>query len=101
METNQLLLIMQWATPALGLLAILFKVQGANEFKQKDKLRLRLLSFYKTERIYSTNSNKKRHYMTISNYLTIVIYTCCLPDLILLGSSLANKLITLIEAMLQ
>lgn len=103
MSDNNLLSIMLWVTPVFALLAILYKLYAVHVIKQKYKLRipLRLLSFYKNESIYSTRSNKKRDYMTRSNYLTLIIYTCILPDFILVALNVGERCTSLLDSMLQ
>ena len=103
MNNNNLILIIQWITPVFGLITILYKLYAVRAIKQKYKLRipLKLLSFYKNESIYCTRSNKKRDFMTRSNYLTLIIYTCILPDFISLVLNLGEKCTTLLDSMLQ
>jgi hypothetical protein len=71
---------------SFGLWAIWFKYYTTLTFRRKSgqSIHLKLLSFYKNEQIHSTTSIKKRHFMTESNWWTIIVYTCLLPHLVML-----------------
>jgi hypothetical protein len=76
-----------WTLSPIAVFLIAFKFYSLNKFQKKTKfyLRLRVLSFYRTDAIQSTNSTRKRAFMAMSNRITIIIYACLFPVSMLIG----------------
>lgn len=94
MEFQTVLDYLPWLTLSLAAASLIFKYYKYYLLRKKEHLYfpLKVFGFYSEQRIYSTTSGKKRAFMTYSNWLTVVMYTCLLPHLILLVVFIVSRL---------
>ncbi|CAN5735797.1 hypothetical protein BH10BAC3_BH10BAC3_31110 [soil metagenome] len=94
MDFQTVLDYLPWLTLSLAVSSIIFKYYKYYMLRKNEHLYfpLKVFGFYSEQRIYSTTSGKKRTFMTYSNLLTVVMYTCLLPHLILLVVFIVSRL---------
>lgn len=102
MRSLALISLVKWSTLGIGLFCLSFKYFFTQFFRKRTgiMMRVKLLTFYKTEHIYSTTSIRKRDFMTEANWLTIFTYVCLLPSILLLFSDLLSHFMVLLNAVL-